>query len=178
MKAGGSYSFRCEGSPRRGSGVSWRLPVDATDDLRSRVSLLHRAERRRGGTIHVSELRLRGLRYTDTGTFVCTYNGTGADTSSIDNSTRVHLFVEDPRHLLKLTGVDFFQANENEAGFCVDPFVILFLSFLTVRSVHPRRPPLPADAPRCQRVPLPRREGGRLQEREKHQLRSKGERMG
>ena len=32
VKAGGNYSFRCEGGKARG--VSWRLPVEATDDLR------------------------------------------------------------------------------------------------------------------------------------------------
>ena len=32
VKAGGNYSFRCEGGMARG--VSWRLPVEATDDLR------------------------------------------------------------------------------------------------------------------------------------------------
>ena len=40
VKARDSYTFRCEGTDR---GVSWRLPVDATDELRSRVKLAHSA---------------------------------------------------------------------------------------------------------------------------------------
>ena len=38
VKARDSYTFRCEGTDR---GVSWRLPVDATEELRSRVKLAH-----------------------------------------------------------------------------------------------------------------------------------------
>ena len=40
VKARDSYTFRCEGTDR---GVSWRLPVDATEELRSRVKLAHSA---------------------------------------------------------------------------------------------------------------------------------------
>ncbi len=62
VKSGDSYTFRCEGTDR---GVSWRLPVDATDDLRSRVRLVHSssvlrqrdvAERM---TLHVAQLTIR-----------------------------------------------------------------------------------------------------------------------
>ncbi len=116
IKAGDSYVFRCEGN---GRGVSWRLPVDATDSLRQRIALKHYVRRRsndggaRGGSdgsdlVYVSELALRSLAYTDTGTFVCTFNGT-TDTDSIDNSTRVHLYVEDEEHLLKQSGVEILQ---------------------------------------------------------------------
>ena len=94
VKAGASYGFRCTGGSERG-GVSWRLPVDATEDLRSRVRLTHTST----ASGYVSELSLSRLVYSDTGSFVCTYNGT-VDTTSIDNSTRVHLYVEDDQHLV------------------------------------------------------------------------------
>ncbi len=127
VKSGDSYTFRCEGRRR---GVTWRMPVDATEDLRSRVALTHRsgvaasAAAAGGGarqTVHVSELRLSDLNYLDTGTFVCTYNGTGsgpdaAGSDSVDNSTRVHLYVEDERHLLRTTGVEFLQFVQSSRG--------------------------------------------------------------
>ena len=115
VKAGTpSYGLRCESgraskSSRPARGVSWRLPADATDSLRSRVRVAHRAERGNGRRVtHVAELTIADLRYDDTGTFVCTYNGT-RDTGSIDNSTRVHLYVEDDEHLLKQSGVEFLH---------------------------------------------------------------------
>jgi hypothetical protein len=37
--------------------------------------------------------------YSDTGTFICSYNGT-MDLTSIDNSSNVHLFVDDGVHLV------------------------------------------------------------------------------
>jgi hypothetical protein len=55
----------------------------------------------------------RDLDYRDTGTFICTYNGT-ADITSIDNSTRVHLYVEDDTHLMKHSGVDMMSAVQSE----------------------------------------------------------------
>ena len=88
--------------------MGWRLPADATDDLRSRVHIDKR-DGGGGGGPHVSELRLVRLGYADTGTFVCTYDGTGPDTSSPDNSTRVHLYVEDGRHLMVSSGVEMLQ---------------------------------------------------------------------
>ncbi len=45
---------------------------------------------------------------------MCTYNGTW-DTQSIDNSTRVHLYVEDDAHLMKHSGVDMMGAVQSEA---------------------------------------------------------------
>ena len=54
------------------------------------------------------------LDYRDTGTFVCTYNGT-VDTASIDNSTRVHLYVDDGVHLLKQSGVTSLRAVQSES---------------------------------------------------------------
>lgn len=95
------YSLRCEGTTR---GVTWRLPIDADDALRSRISIEH--FRQQGA--HVSSLNIHDLVYTDTGTYVCTYNGT-TDTTSIDNSTRVHLYVEDDLHLMKQSAVEFLR---------------------------------------------------------------------
>jgi len=57
----------------------------------------------------VAELGLRHLSYRDTGTFVCAYNGTVNTADSIDNATKVHLFVEDAAHPLKQSGVEFLQ---------------------------------------------------------------------
>jgi len=49
--------------------------------------------------------------YSDTGTFTCSYNGT-LDLSSIDNSTNVHLYVDDGEHLLKHSSFEFYVATQ------------------------------------------------------------------
>ena len=110
VKAGQPYTFLCEGG-RGGRGVTWRLPVDADDGLRSRVEVKHysskvRDSSRKKSVVHSSELKISDTVYTDTGTFVCTYNGT-TDLNAVDNSTGVHLYVEDEQHLLKQSGVEF-----------------------------------------------------------------------
>jgi hypothetical protein len=124
VKAGGSYVFRCESGGDGLRGVSWRMPADANDDLLNRVVLHHRNEergqpkttaaKRTTNRVHVAELTISKLRYSDTGTFTCTYNGT-VDISSIDNSSHVHLYVEDDAHLLKQAGVDFLQAVQSQS---------------------------------------------------------------
>ena len=58
-------------------------------------------------------LTITGLKYSDTGTFTCTYNGT-TDLDSIDNSTSVHLYVDDRNHLLRTSGFDFLQAVQSQ----------------------------------------------------------------
>jgi len=63
----------------------------------------------RRSRVFVSELVLRRLSFDDTGTFVCAYNGTVDTADSIDNATKVHLFVEDAAHPLKQTGLEFFH---------------------------------------------------------------------
>eukprot|EP00094_Tigriopus_californicus_P001194 TCALIF_01156-PA protein Name:"Similar to FLT1 Vascular endothelial growth factor receptor 1 (Homo sapiens)" AED:0.09 eAED:0.09 QI:607/0.8/0.66/1/0.8/0.66/6/0/928 len=115
VKAGSEYSVRCQGKRQ---GVSWRLPVDARDDLRDRVNLSHKEEinpKIGGGQtrVYIADMTIRDLKYKDTGTFICTYNGT-VDTSSIDNSSSVHLYVDDGKHLMKNSGMDFLQAVQYE----------------------------------------------------------------
>ena len=59
-------------------------------------------------------LTIKGLTYSDTGTFTCTYNGT-TDLDSIDNSTSVHLYVDDRNHLLRTTSsFDFLHAVQSQ----------------------------------------------------------------
>ena len=88
VEATSDYTLTCEGS----RGVNWRIPRDSQDDLRDRLSLVHRQTtsqvRPNSATVYVAELRLARLNFTDTGTFTCTYNGT-TDITSIDNSTKV-----------------------------------------------------------------------------------------
>ena len=63
---------------------------------------------------YVTVLRIKGLTYSDTGTFTCTYNGT-TDLDSIDNSTSVHLYVDDRNHLLRTTSsFDFLHAVQSQ----------------------------------------------------------------
>lgn len=65
-------------------------------------------------TSYVAVLTITRLKYSDTGTFTCTYNGT-TDLASIDNSTSVHLYVDDSHHLLKTTSsMDFFHAVQSQ----------------------------------------------------------------
>ena len=94
-----NYTLTCEGS----RGVNWRIPrQDPESDLRNRLSMVHRQTttsqvRPNSATVYVAELRLTRLKYTDTGTFTCTYNGT-TDITSIDNSTKVGCITDDSRY--------------------------------------------------------------------------------
>ena len=92
VKAQQNVTFRCLGTL---GPVSWRLPPDAKDDLDNRVSVSYTSNHR----YHISEIKIRDLFYEDTGTFVCAYNGT-TDFTAIDNSSAIHLYVEDGKHLL------------------------------------------------------------------------------
>ena len=56
----------------------------------------------------MAQLVIRDLNYTDTGTLICAYNGT-SDLEAIDQSSKIHLFVEDKKHLLKYSGFDYLQ---------------------------------------------------------------------
>lgn len=110
VKAGMNYTLRCMGN----RGVSWRLSPDADKSLRSRISVDYRMSRNRNQEVlYTTQLNIRHLRYSDTGTFTCTYNGT-TDLTSIDNSTKVHIYVEDPNHLLKETGYQFFMVVQSQ----------------------------------------------------------------
>ena len=92
VKAASNYTLTCEGS----RGVNWRIPGDSKSDLRTRLSIVNRQTtsqvRPNTATVYVAELRLTRLKFTDTGTFTCTYNGT-TDITSIDNSTKVALMI-------------------------------------------------------------------------------------
>ena len=94
VKAASDYTLTCEGS----RGVNWRIPSDSQPDLRNRLSMVHRQTtsqvRPNTATVYVAELRLTRLKFTDTGTFTCTYNGT-TDITSIDNSTKVGCITDD-----------------------------------------------------------------------------------
>ena len=59
------------------------------------------------------ELVIRDLHYTDTGTLICAYNGTH-DLEAIDQSSSIHLYVEDKVHLLKNSGFDFLQVVQSQ----------------------------------------------------------------
>lgn len=138
VKADSTYTFRCEGS-RGVSWRIPETVSDVRSDLRSRISISYdekstnrnfprplgqsnqnnyrngrnnsfkkKIQQPESTTYYVAQLTIEKLKYTDTGTFTCTYNGT-TDLTSIDNSTSVHLYVDDSHHLLKETGVDFFH---------------------------------------------------------------------
>jgi hypothetical protein len=55
--------------------------------------------------------------YSDTGTFTCSYNGT-LDLTSIDNTTNVHLYVDDGVHLLKHSSIEFYVATQVMCDHC------------------------------------------------------------
>ncbi len=59
-----------------------------------------------------AELALSNLVYSDTGTYTCTYNGT-EDIDSIDNSTSVHLYVDNGVNLLRSTELQFGKAVQS-----------------------------------------------------------------
>ena len=58
----------------------------------------------------VATLTIVHMVYTDTGSYICSFNGTD-DHSSIDNSTSLHIYVYDYIHLLtrENNGFDFHQ---------------------------------------------------------------------
>ena len=67
-----------------------------------------------GEKTFVAVLTITQLEFSDTGTFTCTYNGT-TDLDSIDNSTSVHLYVDDRNHLLRATSsFDFLHAVQSQ----------------------------------------------------------------
>ena len=74
VKAHDSYTFRCEGTDR---GISWRLPVDATEELRSRVRLSHSARlvnrQLPSSVINVAQLTIRynSVVYMQTQLYYC-----------------------------------------------------------------------------------------------------------
>ena len=105
-KAGQSATFRCEGTQH---GVTWLLPADASDSMKRRVTVVHTINR----DFFAAILNLRDLNFTDTGSLICAYNGT-TDFTDIDNSSSIHLFVEDKRHLLKYSGFEFYQAVQSQ----------------------------------------------------------------
>ena len=71
-------------------------------------------QRSKNDKTYVTVLTIQRLTYSDTGTFTCTYNGT-TDLDSIDNSTSVHLYVDDRNHLLRTTSsFDFLHAVQSQ----------------------------------------------------------------
>jgi hypothetical protein len=102
VKAGQTGTFSCQGTL---NGVSWRLPEDASKSLKRRITISYTTNHQ----YFIAELVIRDLTYNDTGTLTCAYNGT-ADLTAIDNSSSIHLYVEDGQHLLKHSGFDFLQA--------------------------------------------------------------------
>ena len=105
-QAGQTALFRCEGTL---NGVTWFLPQDATDSMKRRISLSHSVNHDH----FMTELTIRDLSYTDTGTLTCAYNGT-EDLEAIDKSSGIHLFVEDKEHPLKNSGFDFLQVVQSQ----------------------------------------------------------------
>uniref|UniRef100_A0A0K2U975 Platelet-derived growth factor receptor-like protein n=1 Tax=Lepeophtheirus salmonis TaxID=72036 RepID=A0A0K2U975_LEPSM len=108
VRAATSYTFRCEGD---GRGVTWIIPSDATMNLRSRLKLTHITR----GNRHISSLNISDLIYTDTGTYICVYNGTRNIEQATENVTSMHLYVSDDAHLLKKSGFEFLRAIQSEA---------------------------------------------------------------
>ena len=111
VKSGMNYTLTCTGK----RGVSWRLSPEADQSLRSRVTVTYKVDRDRKNRRrkYMTQLHIRDLRYSDTSDFTCTYNGT-TDLSSIDNSTKVHIYVEDPKHLLTQMGYHFFMVVQSQ----------------------------------------------------------------
>ena len=106
VQAGQTAKLICRGTLK---GVTWFLPTDATDSMRRRLQINHHVDH----AYFESQLQIRDLDYQDTGTLICAYNGT-TDLTSIDNSSKIHLYVEDKKHILKESGFDYMQAIQSE----------------------------------------------------------------
>ena len=105
-QAGQTAVLKCRGTLK---GVTWRLPTDASDSMRRRLQINYETDHR----YFESSLTIRDLNFTDTGTLICAYNGT-TDLTSIDNSSKIHLYVDDKTHILKFSGFDYMQAIQSE----------------------------------------------------------------
>ena len=93
--------FRCQGTL---NGVSWRLPTDATESMRRRITIRNDINHQH----FIAELVIRDVGYKDTGTLTCAYNGTH-DLNAIDNSSRYDF---------KMSKIDKFwlQSISNRCG--------------------------------------------------------------
>lgn len=106
-QAGQTATFRCQGSLRW---VTWFMPPDAGDSIKRRTSINHVNSHEN----FIAELTIRDLQFNDTGTLTCAYNGT-EDLEAIDKSSKIHLFVEDKEHPLKMTGFEYFRPVQSSS---------------------------------------------------------------
>lgn len=143
VKANTTYTVRCEGSrgvswripATTSSGLISRISISHVESIKNPIGKSRDLSRRafrnnyRGGKKNliknpkkvlegektfVAVLTITQLEFSDTGTFTCTYNGT-TDLDSIDNSTSVHLYVDDRNHLLRATSsFDFLHAVQSQ----------------------------------------------------------------
>jgi len=105
VQARQNYTLSCEGHRP----VTWNLPMDVTNkDASDRVTITHitdsQSENRYNAHLHISH-----MVYTDTGSFVCSFNDT-QDQSAIDTNTAIYIFVFDEIHLMTHLGFDFQQS--------------------------------------------------------------------
>lgn len=105
VSARSNYSMTCEGVYP----VTWHLPQNGeygiSADVRNRVTTTYTTNPS-SAKMYVSTLTVRHMVYTDTGSYICSFNGT-KDFTSIDNSTRLHIYVYDESHLLTHPNDDF-----------------------------------------------------------------------
>jgi len=106
VQARQNYTLSCEGHRP----LTWNLPMDATNkDVTDRVTITHITDAQSDGERYIAHLQIRHLVYTDTGSYVCSFNDSH-DHSAIDTSTPIYVFVFDEIHLMTQEGFDFQQS--------------------------------------------------------------------
>lgn len=99
LSARSDYKLTCHGHKP----VTWHPPHH---DLSERLKITH-GESRDGGYFTI--LKIKHLVYTDTGSYVCSFNES-RDITAQESSAKIYIFVFDSIHLLTNTGFDFQQS--------------------------------------------------------------------
>lgn len=111
VQARQNTTLSCEGHKP----VTWHLPQDMNNkDISDRVSIMHASDPNSKNR-YISNLLIRHMVYTDTGSYVCSFNGS-KDLRSIDSNTGIHIYVFDEIHLLTHSGFDFQQSVQYETA--------------------------------------------------------------
>jgi len=103
MQARRPLSLTCEGHKP----VVWNPPASVA--MSSRLDVSHGRQAGQHENPYRATLTLDTTVYTDTGSYICSFNGS-SDLQAIDQNTAIHVYVYDEVHLLTHSGFDFQQS--------------------------------------------------------------------
>jgi len=108
VSARSKYLLSCSGNKP----VSWHMPQNT--NIGDRVSLTYTTNPRSKQN-YTSNIEIRDMVYTDTGSYRCSFNDT-RDNTSINANTLIHMYVYDEYHLLTHDDFDFQQFVQYETA--------------------------------------------------------------